>query len=123
MKISIKNIRISGTMFITAFFVLILINAKSEAQNGRVWLTETQQQIIGPTDTTEIANWQKQIEQWRKIEKTKLAFRDTHYNDKEIQWVRDDFIQTQLMVQERSFYNPAKNEYTVDKYLKEITAR
>lgn len=118
-----KNIGISAKTFLTAAVAFTLSNGRIEAQTGSAWLTETLQQINGPNDITETANWQKQIEQWRKIEKAKLAFKDTYYNDKEIQWVRNNFIQTQMMAQERSFYDPVKNEYTVDKYIKEITKR
>jgi len=95
-----------------------LINNSSYGQ-----ITETAQQINGPGNISETASWLKQIEEWKKIEKAKLAYSNTFYKDKEIQWVRSSFIQTQMMAQERSFYDPVKNEYTVDKYLDEIASR
>jgi formylglycine-generating enzyme required for sulfatase activity len=123
MKILVKNPQSSGIMILTAILLLNLCNSKTEAQSPRVWLAETSQQIKGPNDTTEISGWKAQLEYWRKVEKAKLDYRDTHYNYKEIQWVRNNFIQTQMMAQERSFFDPVKNEYTVDKYLNEITAK
>jgi len=123
METSIRNLQLPGVMTLTVIMLLSLFNSKTEAQISHVWLTEAAQQIKGPNDTTEISGWKAQLEYWRKVEKAKLDYRDTHYNYKEIQWVRNNFIQTQMMAQERSFYDPVKNEYTVDKYLNEITAK
>lgn len=96
----------------------------TEAQFAKGWIiNETLQQITGPSEVSETDLWKKQIDQWRVIEKAKLAYNDHHYTGKEIQWIRNNFIQTQMMVQERSFYDPVKHEYTVDKYLEEIAAR
>lgn len=123
MKIYTKNRLLLNIIFSTAVIMLILITSRMEAQSNRVWLTETEQLIYGPKDTAETIDWLAQIKHWRTIEKAKLAYRDTHYNYKEIQWVRENFIQTLMMVQERAFYDPVKNEYTVDKYLDSVAAR
>ncbi|MDR3628463.1 MAG: SUMF1/EgtB/PvdO family nonheme iron enzyme, partial [Ignavibacteriaceae bacterium] len=64
-----------------------------------------------------------EIVNWRKVEKAKLDYKEVNYNSKEVQWIRNDFIQTQMMAQDRSFYDPVKNEYTVDKYIDEITSK
>ena len=121
MEILKINIRFLLNFLLMILIVMIFTNQNIEAQV--IFLTETLQQINGPNDVNETAIWQKQIEHWRKIEKTKLDYKDTFYNNDEIQWVRDNFIQTQMMAQERSFYDPIKNVYTVDKYIKEITER
>ena len=123
MKILNKGFQSISLSFLSVFLLLILASTEIQAQIKPIWLTETRLQIYGPTDTSETKNWLTQIEQWRKIEKTKLAYNDSHYKGKDIQWVRKNFIQTQMMVQERSFYDPINNQYTVDKYLNEITSR
>jgi len=123
MKMRIKIHRLLSVAFLIIIAAIILFGATVEAQTKKIWLTETSQQINGPNDTTDIPGWKAELDYWRKVEIAKLYYRDTHYKGKEIQWVRNNFIQTQMMAQERSFYDPVKNEYTVDKYLNEITAR
>ena len=106
-------------------FVVIQFIVPWEAvgQESRVWLKETQQQIYGPADTAQISAWEKQIEYWRTTQKSEMDYKGTHYVDKTVQWVRKDFIQTQMMVQERDFYDPKTNSYTVDKYLDSIASK
>ena len=123
MEISVKNFQMPAFIVLTCVLLLCFFDSITNAQVYHPWLTETAQQIKGPDDTTEIPSWRTELEHYRTIEKTKLDYRDTYYNYKEIQWIRNNFVQTQLMAQERSFFDPIKNEYTVDKYLNEITAK
>jgi gamma-glutamyl hercynylcysteine S-oxide synthase len=123
MKIPLKYLQLPCATILTAILLLVPLNSNTKAQSSHIWLSETLQQIKGPNNILEIPAWQAEIEYWRKVEKTKLDYKDSFYNGKEVQWVKKDFIQTQMMVQERSFYDPVKNEYTVDKYLNEITAK
>jgi len=116
--------RILSSISMFGVAVAFTFNASNaEAQQTRLWLNETDQLIYGPQDTAQIPDWQHQLQFWRTTEKAKLAYTDTNYDYKQIQWVRRDFIQTQMMAQERYFYDPISNEYTVDKYLDSVTAR
>lgn len=119
-----KNIRrkaLQGIFSIGA--VVLVMNTCTPAQNYVPPFTETLQQINGPADISETSKWQKEIDYWRRVEKAKLEYRDLHYQPAEIQWIRDNFFQAQMMVHERSFYDITNRKYTVDKYLDEITAR
>jgi formylglycine-generating enzyme required for sulfatase activity len=40
-----------------------------------------------------------------------------------LQWIHTDFMQPQMMVHDRYFYDPAGHKYTVDKYLKDLDTR
>lgn len=112
------------SLVLTSLFTMAVPVTKSSAQFEKGWIiTETLQQINGPSSPAEIGLWKKQLEQWRVIEKAKLAYSDKYYTGQAIQWIRNNFIQTQMMAQERSFYDPVKHEYTVEKYLREIAAR
>jgi len=102
---------------------LLLLGQITQAQIWRVWLKVTAQQIYGPENTGKTELWQTKIMQWREIEKAKLAYNDAYYGREDYQWIRDNLIQTQMMAQERSFYDPITNEYTVDKFLDKIAAR
>ena len=116
--------RILGSILMFAVIVALAFNASNaEAQQSHLWLNETDQLIYGPPDTTKIAEWHKELHLWRVTEKAKLAYNDTNYDYKQIEWVRRDFIQTQMMAQERYFYNAGTNKYTVDRYLDSVTER
>ena len=123
MKTPVKNLQLHTAFILTFVLMLSLFISNTDAQIYHPWLTETGQQIKGPDDTTEIPAWRAELDHYRTVEKAKLDYRDIYYNYKEIQWVRNNFVQTQMMAQERSFFDPVKNEYTVDKYLNEITAK
>jgi gamma-glutamyl hercynylcysteine S-oxide synthase len=119
-KLKILVLAVLVTMF---FLAGSCFNSITVAQTSHVMLTEGAQQIKGPNDTTEIQGWLAELEYWRQVEKAKLDYKDKNYNFKEVQWIKNNFIQTQMMAQERSFFDPIKNEYTVDKYLNEIAAK
>jgi formylglycine-generating enzyme required for sulfatase activity len=123
MKIKIKKFHATWIVFLTCILLFNPINSNVKAQGSPIWVTETAQQIKGPDDTSKIPGWRAGLEYWRNIEKAKLDYSNANYNYKEIQWVKSNFIQTQMMAQECSFYDLVKNEYTVDKYLNEITAK
>ena len=40
-----------------------------------------------------------------------------------LQWIHTDFMQPQMMVQDRYFYDPATRKYTVDRYLADLDKR
>lgn len=107
----------------TIIVIALLAYSITLAQSSHYWLSETTQQIKGPNNVSEIPVWHDELEYYRTVEKAKLAYTDKYYNVPDVQWVKTSFIQTQMMVQERSFYDPATNEYTVDKYLDSIAAR
>ncbi|MDR3627590.1 MAG: SUMF1/EgtB/PvdO family nonheme iron enzyme [Ignavibacteriaceae bacterium] len=123
MKIQITGRQSYNALFVIVVLLALIINPQAVAQPSHYWLSETIQQIKGPNSISEIPAWRAELEYYRNVEKMKLAYADLYYNAKDVQWVKTSFIQTQMMIQERSFYDPVKNEYTVDKYINDITAR
>lgn len=122
MKILKFNRHIFPFIFSVIFLEMIVTSLNLNAQIWRVWLKVTPQQIYGPENAGNTKLWQTKVSQWREIEKAKLAYDDIYYTKRDFQWIRKNFVQTQMMVQERAFYDPLKNKYTVDKFLKEVTA-
>ena len=119
-KNNFRNLLVSSLLIVLCS---LFIGEKAEAQIWRVWLKVNAQQIYGPKSTKNAELWQIKIKQWREIEKAKLAYNDAYYTSQNFQWVQQNFIQPQMMAQERTFYDPIKNEYTVDKFLAEVAAR
>ncbi len=76
------------------------------------------------------ANWLEAIQHWRferrirqGLTPEKLPGIPDFYALPELQWIHSEFMQPQMMVQDRYFYDPQTHKYTVDRYLNDVTAR
>src|ERR1022692_3069385 len=69
------------------------------------WVSELSEwQIAG---SGEHEAWLNDLRQWRP----------------ELLWTQRNFIQPQMMAEERYFYDPAAGKYTVDRYLDDVDKR
>ena len=69
--------------------------------------------------------WLKDIEHWRfeRSIRTGLTLDDWRYNEPALKWTQSSFIQPQMMVEDRYFYDPVAGKYTVDRYLDDLKQR
>ncbi len=75
-------------------------------------------------------SWLKDIEHWRLERRIRVGldgrpadgFPD-FYHMPELSWTRSEFMQPQMMVQDRYFYDPNTGRYTVDRYLDDLDQR
>jgi formylglycine-generating enzyme required for sulfatase activity len=71
--------------------------------------------------------WLKDIEHWRAERHIRTTFYPARYEMPELKWAQSSFIQPQMMIQDRYFYDPttAQNggQYTVDRYLDDVNKR
>jgi gamma-glutamyl hercynylcysteine S-oxide synthase len=67
--------------------------------------------------------WLNDITHWRAERKIRIGYDGTRYQIPSLQWTQSSFIQTQMMVQDRYFYDPVAGKYTVDRYLDDLQAR
>ncbi len=69
--------------------------------------------------------WLKDVEHWRfeRSIRTGLTLDDRRYNEPTLKWTQSSFIQPQMMVEDRYFYDPAAGKYTVDRYLDDLKKR
>ncbi|HEX3659941.1 MAG TPA: SUMF1/EgtB/PvdO family nonheme iron enzyme [Acidobacteriaceae bacterium] len=84
----------------------------------------------GPCTSEDYANWQKAVQHWRFERRIRQGLTPEtlpgvpdFYQFPQLQWIHSDFMQPQMMVQDRYFYDPATKQYTVDKYLNDVTQR
>lgn len=91
------------------------------------WAGGSNNDICRPDD---YAQWLKDIEHWRAERRIRVGLgviSETGlpdvYNIPSLQWTRSEFIQPQMMVNDRYFYDPEKHKYTVDRYLADLEAR
>jgi formylglycine-generating enzyme required for sulfatase activity len=53
----------------------------------------------------------------------RIGYDPARYLKPELQWAQSSFIQPQMMVQDRYFYDPVQGKYTVDRYLDDLDKR
>ncbi len=80
-------------------------------------------QIPGPKDPGDFDAWLSDLKIWRAEHLTRMGYDDAEYRRPEFQWAQRDFVQPQMMCEERYFYDPVQRRYTVDRYLDDLDKR
>jgi formylglycine-generating enzyme required for sulfatase activity len=81
------------------------------------------QQIPGPPTKAETAKWLHAVRRWRDERRVRAGLTGEQYERKELKWAQHSFIQPQSMIEDRYFYDPARQQYTVDRYLDDVDKR
>lgn len=68
-------------------------------------------------------NWLADITHWRHEELIRMGYDGSQYDRAELKWTQSSFIQPQMMIEDRYFYDPAAGHYTVDRYLDDLEKR
>jgi formylglycine-generating enzyme required for sulfatase activity len=68
-------------------------------------------------------SWLHDLRQWRRERLIRMGYDDAQYRRPELLWTQRNFIQPQMMAEERYFYDPAAGRYTVDRYLHDLDQR
>lgn len=69
------------------------------------------------------AAWLKDIHHWKMERLVRVGYNGERYSNPVTQWTQSSFIQPQMMVQDRYFYDPIAGNYTVDRYLDDLQKR
>ena len=67
--------------------------------------------------------WLNDVEHWRTERRIRIGYDDARYRMPALAWTQSSFIQPQMMVQDRYFYDPVAHQYTVDRYLDDLEKR
>ena len=67
--------------------------------------------------------WLEDITHWRTEMRIRAGYSPKQYERPELKWEQSSFIQPQMMVEDRYFYDPKMGQYTVDKYLDDLEKR
>jgi formylglycine-generating enzyme required for sulfatase activity len=102
-------------------FSIFFAFAGAHAQDGsfKVWGS----QIAGPSNRADISNWLADLKHWRMERRIRIGYDDSEYLRPQLAWTQSSFIQPQMMIHERFFYDPAAGKYTVDRYLDDVEHR
>ncbi len=68
-------------------------------------------------------HWLDDLQHWRAERRIRIAYDPSRYDLPAFQWTQSSFMQPQMMVQDRYFYDPAPGRYTVDRYLDDLEKR
>ncbi len=68
-------------------------------------------------------SWLADLRHWRTERLIRIGFRDFRYDSPALKWTQSSFIQPQMMVEDRYFYDPVAHRYTVDRYLDDLEKR
>jgi gamma-glutamyl hercynylcysteine S-oxide synthase len=67
--------------------------------------------------------WLNDITHWRAERRIRIGYDGSRYQIPSLQWTQRSFIQPQMMVEDRYFYDPVAGKYTVDRYLDDLQTR
>jgi iron(II)-dependent oxidoreductase len=67
--------------------------------------------------------WLADIKHWRRERLIRIGYDGSRYERPELKWTQSSFLQPQMMVQDRYFYDPVAHRYTVDRYLDDLNKR
>ena len=67
--------------------------------------------------------WLADLTRWRAERRIRVGYDGSRYDIPSLQWTQSSFIQPQMMVHDRYFYDPDSNRYTVDRYLDDLETR
>jgi iron(II)-dependent oxidoreductase len=67
--------------------------------------------------------WLADLLRWRSERRIRVGYDGSRYDNPAFRWTQSSFIQPQMMVHDRYFYDPDSGRYTVDRYLADLEAR
>ena len=68
-------------------------------------------------------HWLEDLQHWRAERRIRIAYDPSRYDLPAFQWTQSSFMQPQMMIHDRYFYDPASGRYTVDRYLDDVEKR
>ncbi|MBS1872307.1 MAG: SUMF1/EgtB/PvdO family nonheme iron enzyme [Acidobacteria bacterium] len=100
---------------------LLLLTLTLAAQDTR--FQPQNEEFPGPPDPASFSEWLADIQHWRAERRIRIGYDASQYARPELKWAQSSFIQPQMMVEDRFFYDPVARKYTVDRYLDDLEKR
>src|ERR1700677_3395561 len=77
----------------------------------------------GPDNPSQAAGWLDGLNGWRADRRVRLRYNGAQYDRPDLEWTQHVFLQVQVLIWDRSLYDPEKGEYTVNRFLNETEQR
>ena len=108
--------------FVEVFIIGILSAAAVSAQTP-VIQGNWKELLAGPAKPGDDKEWRTRMIGWRQKMWDSLQYSAKSYHHSGLNWIQSSFIQTQMMVEDRYFYDPSTGKYTVERYLNDLKKR
>jgi iron(II)-dependent oxidoreductase len=76
-----------------------------------------------PCSVSSHRDWLADITHWRTERLIRIGYDPARYELPALKWTQSSFMQPQMMVHDRYFYDPVAGQYTVDRYLDDLEKR
>ena len=76
-----------------------------------------------PCTSSSHTEWLADITHWRMERRIRVGYNPSRYEMPALKWTQSEFMQPQMMVHDRYFYDPVAHAYTVDRYLDDLRKR
>jgi iron(II)-dependent oxidoreductase len=110
-------------MIPTRWCLALLLASFLFSQAQETTLKLQHEQIAGPAGKSDFNSWFKEMIRWRGEKLAQLKYNGWEYDRPELNWTQSSFVQPQMMVEDRFFYDPAARRYTVDRYCDDLEKR
>jgi formylglycine-generating enzyme required for sulfatase activity len=77
----------------------------------------------GPRTPADFPRWIADMKRWRMEYLKRIGYSGSEYDRPELKWTQSSFMQPQMMIEDRYFFDPAAGKYTVDRYLDDLEKR
>ncbi len=77
----------------------------------------------GPRTPSDFPRWLADMKRWRMEYLKRIGYDGSEYDRPELKWTQSSFMQPQMMVEDRYFFDPVSGKYTVGRYLDDLDRR
>jgi len=79
--------------------------------------------LPGPESPAAADAWRAGMKAWREERLGRLRYDGSEYERPELAWTQHVYSQVQMLIWDRTFFDPDKTQYTVDRFLADIEGR
>jgi iron(II)-dependent oxidoreductase len=100
---------------------VLLLSGAAVAQDPNIRVNGSL--IEGPADPADFNKWIGDMKRWRVEQLKRIGYDGAEYDRPELKWTQSSYMQPQMMIEDRYFYDPVAGKYTVDRYLNDVEKR
>jgi gamma-glutamyl hercynylcysteine S-oxide synthase len=119
--------------------IIVVVSVSARAQDSRYAPSTFTEQLLNsppcftirmpwegenvPCTALTHPEWLNDLKHWRTERLIRIGYDPARYSLPALTWTQSSFIQPQMMVHDRFFYDPVQSKYTVDRYLDDLDKR
>ncbi|HXW61104.1 MAG TPA: SUMF1/EgtB/PvdO family nonheme iron enzyme [Candidatus Acidoferrales bacterium] len=79
--------------------------------------------LLGPEQPRAASAWRAEMKGWREERLRQMRYEGTEYERPDLAWTQKVYSQVQVLIWDRTFFDPDRNRYTVDRFLADVEGR